>query len=556
MIREEVIDLRGSTQAKRQELYKVLTALKEPIYEDTTLANKIYEYPYFQWDTDSWAGCYNSDYKDDCISIQTFISKYKKKEQKSGDTISTIKAGDVYINSSGKTCTIISTPTKGSPTTYAYKYQDGNTYTVGLGTIERNWTKCIGTASLYDKLVASKTVVHCKTEEEAKQLLNWANDQGLKWLNGASYKEHTSYKAYTSDTCYDLKTGQYSGKEYFIRKNYTIIPFSSIPEFQSKETVKTTMIIKDLQPGTKVRVRDDLKEYRSYKMYDDSTTDSVNKKMLKFKDSIVTIKRKKTYSNKYLIEEDNEEFSWTDGMFSEIITTSTAVPEKTTTHSFKVGDVVKFKPGIKPKDVFNGTTIITVENMDTATLTISKIGDGYQKDNVQLSNGYWYGTDALELVPQTYEQKSIEQIKANKSKKEPVAQQEPIKSKSIKKEGTFMSKLKATALTTVDQNKEAAIIAAKMEAGRVINKQVIKQAAKHVPFWAKGYLDTPLAPVVLANAVAMLGNHTGNAKVQKVSELMLLAAADVTVQSFNLDKIIDDVLSGIKLPAGILDDVE
>ena len=95
-----------------------------------------------------------------------------------------------------------------------------------------------------------------------------------------------------------------------------------------------------------------------------------------------------------------------------------------------------------------------------------------------------------------------------------------------------------------------------MEAGRVINKQVIKQAAKHVPFWAKGYLDTPLAPVVLANAVAMLGNHTGNAKVQKVAELMLLAAADVTVQSFNLDKIIDDVLSGIKLPAGILDDVE
>lgn len=43
--------------------------------------------------------------------------------------------------------------------------------------------------------------------------------------------------------------------------------------------------------------------------------------------------------------------------------------------------------------------------------------------------------------------------------KSKVAQQKPIK--SIKKEESFMSKLKATALTTVEQNKEAAIIAAK-----------------------------------------------------------------------------------------------
>jgi hypothetical protein len=69
----------------------------------------------------------------------------------------------------------------------------------------------------------------------------------------------------------------------------------------------------------------------------------------------------------------------------------------------------------------------------------------------------------------------------------------------------------------------------------------------------RGYLDTPLAPVIAANVVAMIGNHTDNSKVKKVSELMLLGAADATVQSFNLDKIIDDVLAGIKLPAGFLD---
>ena len=126
--------------------------------------------------------------------------------------------------------------------------------------------------------------------------------------------------------------------------------------------------------------------------------------------------------------------------------------------------------------------------------------------------------------------------------------------KTIKKGLTIMEKVKETAKKTVSQNKEAAIIASKMEAGRILNKQVLKQAAKHVPFWAKGYLDSPLAPIIIANAAAMLGNHTGNTKVQKLSELMLLAAADTTVQSFNLDKIIDDALAGIKLPAGILED--
>ena len=124
--------------------------------------------------------------------------------------------------------------------------------------------------------------------------------------------------------------------------------------------------------------------------------------------------------------------------------------------------------------------------------------------------------------------------------------------KTTKKE-TFMSKLKTTALNTLEQNKQAAIIAAKVDAGRIINKQVIKQLKPHVPMLLRGYLDTPLAPVIAANVVAMIGNHTDNSKVKKVSELMLLGAADATVQSFNLDKIIDDVLAGIKLPAGFLD---
>ena len=80
-----------------------------------------------------------------------------------------------------------------------------------------------------------------------------------------------------------------------------------------------------------------------------------------------------------------------------------------------------------------------------------------------------------------------------------------------------------------------------MEAGKILTKQVLKQVKPHVPMLLRGYLDTPLAPVILANAVAMLGNHTENKRVQQVAELMLLSAASETVGAFNLDKIIDDV---------------
>lgn len=143
-------------------------------------------------------------------------------------------------------------------------------------------------------------------------------------------------------------------------------------------------------------------------------------------------------------------------------------------------------------------------------------------------------------------------VKSKPTKPKPVAQPEP--NKPTKSENTFMSKIKASASATVDQNKQALVIASKMEAGRIINKQVLKQLTPHLPFFLQGYAKSPFAPFVAANLVAMVANHTGNSKLTKVSDLMLLGAADSGVAAFNLDKIVDDILSNIKLPAGILDD--
>lgn len=144
-----------------------------------------------------------------------------------------------------------------------------------------------------------------------------------------------------------------------------------------------------------------------------------------------------------------------------------------------------------------------------------------------------------------------DKVQTTKQESKPVAQPEPIQ---LTTKETFMSKLKAAALTTVEQNKQALIIASKMEAGRIINKQVLKQLAPHLPFFLQGYAKSPFAPFVVANLVAMVANHTDNSKLTKVSDLMLLGAADSGVTTFNLDKIVDDILSNIKLPAGVLDD--
>lgn len=145
--------------------------------------------------------------------------------------------------------------------------------------------------------------------------------------------------------------------------------------------------------------------------------------------------------------------------------------------------------------------------------------------------------------------------KALKSTLTPVAQPEPT-IQPAPKEKTMAQKIKDSAIATVDQNKQALVIASKMEAGRIINKQVLKQLTPHLPFFVQGYTKSPFAPFIAANLVAMVANHTQNKKLSQVSDLMLLGAADSGVAAFNLDKIVDDILSNIKLPAGVFDDID
>ena len=119
-----------------------------------------------------------------------------------------------------------------------------------------------------------------------------------------------------------------------------------------------------------------------------------------------------------------------------------------------------------------------------------------------------------------------------------------------------MTKLKTTATSVATQNKDAIKVAAKLEAGKIINKQVIKQVKPHLPLLVRGLADHPAASIVLANVVSIAVKHfmPENKKLNTVADVMLGAAAVDTVASFNIEAFVEGLLKNIKLPTGALDD--
>lgn len=153
--------------------------------------------------------------------------------------------------------------------------------------------------------------------------------------------------------------------------------------------------------------------------------------------------------------------------------------------------------------------------------------------------------EVIEVVEEVKEQPKKKG--AARLKKEPIAQ-------STKKD-TFMSKIKSNLTTAVAQNKEALIVAAKLEAGNVLNKTIISKITPKLPFLLQGFAKHPAAEIVLANVAAMAIRQfaEGNEKLNKMADLMVGAAAVNTLSQFNIQEIVEDLLKDIKLPAGVLD---
>ena len=92
----------------------------------------------------------------------------------------------------------------------------------------------------------NKIVVHCKTEEEAKDFCKQMHKHGMKWCNGGSYLENTNYNVRNKGTCY-YGNGEYSSRVFAEKYNYKILEWS---DYTNKEFTKA-----DLRDGMVVEQR-------------------------------------------------------------------------------------------------------------------------------------------------------------------------------------------------------------------------------------------------------------------------------------------------------------
>ena len=98
-------------------------------------------------------------------------------------------------------------------------------------------------------------VMHCKTEEEAKDFCRYLDSVGRKWCDGTKYwcdgtkyTEMTYWNFDKDKTCYDFNLGVYDSIEYFYNKKYQILEWS---DFMDNKFTKA-----DLKSGDVVLSRD------------------------------------------------------------------------------------------------------------------------------------------------------------------------------------------------------------------------------------------------------------------------------------------------------------
>ena len=93
----------------------------------------------------------------------------------------------------------------------------------------------------------NKIVMHCKTEEEAKDFCRQMHGHGMKWCRGKSYMEKTNYEKCKGETCY-TGSGMLSSYRYYNSEGYEILEWS---DYMQKEFTKA-----DLEDGMVVEQRD------------------------------------------------------------------------------------------------------------------------------------------------------------------------------------------------------------------------------------------------------------------------------------------------------------
>ncbi|UQT65172.1 hypothetical protein [Salmonella phage JN-S202001] len=133
----------------------------------------------------------------------------------------------------------------------------------------------------------------------------------------------------------------------------------------------------------------------------------------------------------------------------------------------------------------------------------------------------------------------------NVSKQAVNSQTSSANAQTTENKGNIMSKVSSI----VAANKSAVVNAAKLEAGKIALTQITKVAAKKAPFMIKGYIDTPIGRVVIANLLSVAVDQYAptNQKAKAVAGAAMEAAMLEMVQSFNIAEMIDEMVKGIDI---------
>lgn len=148
------------------------------------------------------------------------------------------------------------------------------------------------------------------------------------------------------------------------------------------------------------------------------------------------------------------------------------------------------------------------------------------RNNVPISNAEAYNTLKDTVIKDT--------IKQYEKEYEAQFIQQPTKEKQMT---NFTDKV-------INVNTATATDAAFLEAGRIANNQAVKFASKTLPLMVRGYADTPVGKLTLANAAVLAAAQfrPNDKRLTKLTQAMLVVAWQELYQSFDIEEMIDSML--------------
>jgi hypothetical protein len=95
-----------------------------------------------------------------------------------------------------------------------------------------------------------KYVMHCKTEEEARNFCNYLHEHGRRWCSGNSYADNTCWGMHEKGIAYNFNEGCHCDINYYKCWGYTILEWSDF--------INGTFTKADLKTGDIIKQRDGL----------------------------------------------------------------------------------------------------------------------------------------------------------------------------------------------------------------------------------------------------------------------------------------------------------